>query len=77
VPPVKGVTSFSRINGQASALLEMVEATSDQAPVPSLYRAYSDLCRDFNATLAAWQSLPAKVTGVNPKPVSPVLCSAG
>ena len=48
VPPVKGVTSFSRINGQASALLEMVESTSDQAPVPSLYRTYSDLCRDFN-----------------------------
>ena len=61
VPPVKGVTSFSRINGQASALLEMVEATSDQAPVPSLYRTYSDLCRDFNATLAVWQSLQAKV----------------
>jgi photosystem II stability/assembly factor-like uncharacterized protein len=77
VPPVKGVTSFSRVNGQASALLEMVEATSDQAPVPSLYGTYSDLCRDFNATLAAWQSLPPKVTGLNPKPVSPVLCGAG
>ena len=61
VPPVKGTTSFSRINGQASALLEMVESTSDQAPVPSLYRTYSDLCRDFNATLAAWQSLQAKI----------------
>jgi hypothetical protein len=61
VPPVKGVTSFSRINGQASALLEMVESTSDQAPVPSLYRTYSDLCRDFNATFGAWQSLQAKV----------------
>ena len=53
VPPVKGTTSFSRINGQASALLEMVESTSDQAPVPSLYRTYSDLCRDFNATFGA------------------------
>ena len=61
VPPVKGTTSFSRINGQASALLEMVESTSDQAPVPSLYRTYSDLCRDFNATAGAWQSLQAKV----------------
>ncbi|MEO7205478.1 MAG: sialidase family protein, partial [Steroidobacteraceae bacterium] len=61
VPPIKGATSFSRINGQASALLEMVESTSDQAPVPSLHRTYSDLCRDFNATLGAWQSLRAKV----------------
>jgi photosystem II stability/assembly factor-like uncharacterized protein len=61
VPPVKGATSFSRINGQASALLGMVESTSDQAPVPSLYRTYSDLCRDFNATLGAWKSLQAKV----------------
>jgi photosystem II stability/assembly factor-like uncharacterized protein len=61
VPPVKGATSFSRINGQAAALLEMVESTSDQAPVPSLYRTYSDLCRDFNATIGAWQSLQAKV----------------
>lgn len=65
VPPVKGITSFGRINGQASALLEMVESTSDQAPVPSLYRTYSDLCRDFNATLAAWESLQAKVAGLN------------
>jgi len=61
VPPDKGVTSFSRINGQASALLEMVESTSDQAPVPSLYRTYSDLCRDFGATLGAWQSLQTKM----------------
>ncbi|HEY2683023.1 MAG TPA: hypothetical protein VGI93_05905 [Steroidobacteraceae bacterium] len=60
VAPIKGATSFSRINGQASTLLEMVEATSDQAPVPSLYQTYSDLCRDFNATLGAWQSLRAK-----------------
>jgi hypothetical protein len=63
VAPVKGTTSFSRINGQASALLEMVESTSDQAPVPSLYGTYSDLCRDFNTTLAAWQSLRAEVAG--------------
>jgi photosystem II stability/assembly factor-like uncharacterized protein len=60
VPPIKGAASFSRINGQASALLEMVESTSDQAPVPSLHRTYSDLCRDFNATLRAWQSVRAK-----------------
>ncbi len=65
VPPVKGTTSFSRINGQASALLGMVESTSDQAPVPSLHRTYSDLCRDFNSTLAAWQSLQSKVAGLN------------
>jgi photosystem II stability/assembly factor-like uncharacterized protein len=65
VPPVKGATSFSRINGQASALLGMVESTSDQAPVPSLYRTYSDLCRDFNDTLAAWQSLQAEAGGLN------------
>ena len=65
VPPVKGTTSFSRINGQASALLEMVESTSDEAPVPSLYRTYADLCRDFNATSAAWQSLQAKAAGLN------------
>ena len=85
-PPVKGTTSFSRINGQASALLEMVESTSDQAPVPSLYRTYSDLCRDFNATAAGWQSLQAKVGGLNAglkhadsggsilAPVSPLTC---
>jgi hypothetical protein len=60
VPPIKGATSFSRINGQASALLEMVESTSDRAPVPSLHRAYSDLCREFNATLGVWRSLRAK-----------------
>jgi len=63
-PPVKGETSFSRINGQASALLEMVESTSDDAPVPSLYRTYSQLCGDFNATLSAWQTLEAKVDGL-------------
>ncbi|HEV2270199.1 MAG TPA: hypothetical protein VGR92_12120 [Steroidobacteraceae bacterium] len=88
VPPVKGTTSFSRINGQASALLEMVESTSDEAPVPSLYRTYSDLCRDFNATAAAGQSLQATVgklnAGLKPAdpgqgltldPVSPLICT--
>jgi photosystem II stability/assembly factor-like uncharacterized protein len=64
VPPVKGVTSFSRINGQASALLGMVESTSDQAPVPSLYRTYFDLCRDFNDTSAALRSLHAEAAGL-------------
>jgi photosystem II stability/assembly factor-like uncharacterized protein len=61
VPPVKGDTSFARINGQAATLLEMVEGTSDQAPVPSFYRTYRDLRRDLNATSAAWQSLQAKI----------------
>jgi len=65
VPPVKGLTSFSRINGQAAALLEMVESTSDEAPVPSLYQTSSDLCRDLNATLAAWLSLQAEVARLN------------
>ena len=60
VPPVKGTTSFSRINGQAAALLEMVAATSDAAPVPSLYRTYAELRGDFKATSAAWQSLRAQ-----------------
>lgn len=88
VPPVKGTTSFSRINGQASALLEMVESTSNQVPVPSLYRTYSDLCRDFNATSAAWQSLRPDVAalnvdlkhadhaqGITLKPVSSLACA--
>jgi hypothetical protein len=65
VPAVKGITSFSRINGQASALLELVESSSDQAPVPSLYRTYSDLCSDFNATLDTWKSLQVKVAGLD------------
>jgi hypothetical protein len=89
VPPVKGDTSFSRINGQASALLEMVESTSDKAPVPSLYRTYGELCRDFNATLGAWQAVQAKVTGLDAglkhtghgqgitlKPPAPLTCAA-
>jgi hypothetical protein len=88
VPPVKSTTSFSRINGQASALLEMVESTSDQAPVPSLYRTYSDLCRDFRVTSAAWQSLQPEVARLNAglkyadhgqditlKPISPLTCA--
>ena len=66
-PPVKGATSFSRINGQASALLEMVESTSDQAPVPSLYRTYAQLCGDFNATLTAWQALQTKIASAGLK----------
>ena len=57
IPKVTGHTSFSRINGQASALLQMVEATSDQAPVASLTRAYADLRQDFEATLAAFRAL--------------------
>jgi photosystem II stability/assembly factor-like uncharacterized protein len=65
VAPVKGATSFSRINGQAAALLEMVESTSDDAPVPALDRTYSDLCRDFDATLADWRSLRARAAGAD------------
>ncbi|HEX5462231.1 MAG TPA: hypothetical protein VFX20_19855 [Steroidobacteraceae bacterium] len=87
-PPVKGATSFSRINGQASALLEMVESTSDQAPVSSLYRTSAQLCRDFNATLAAWHSLQAKAVREDAEhadhgrasmhsPVSPLTCATG
>lgn len=79
VAPVKGATSFSRINGQAAALLEMVESTSDRAPVPSLYRTYSNLCGDFNATLTAWQSLQGKVAGLNGSPEAEqkrLLCGA-
>jgi len=62
VPPIKGVTSFSRINAQASVLLEMVTSSSENAPVTSLYRTYRELCGDFNITAAAWRSLQPKLT---------------
>jgi len=65
IPAVEGTTSFSRINGQASALLQMVESTSDQAPVASLYLTYADLRRDFDATLAALRSLRAETAASN------------
>jgi photosystem II stability/assembly factor-like uncharacterized protein len=61
VPAVKGVTSFSRINGQSSALLDMVTYTSENAPVPSMYHTYLELCRDFNAGAAAWRLLQPEV----------------
>ncbi|MGA9853794.1 MAG: hypothetical protein WBR29_00760 [Gammaproteobacteria bacterium] len=65
VSPVKGATSFSRINGQSAALLEMVTSTSENAPVASLYRTYRELCGDFNTTAAAWSALQPKVTKLN------------
>lgn len=65
VPPAKGATSFSRINGQSSTLLEMVTYTSDGAPVASLQRTYQELCGDFNTTAAAWRALQPSVTRWN------------
>lgn len=65
VPKVKGVLSFSRTNGQAAALLNLVNYLSDQAPVPSQYATYRQLCRDFNATAAAWQALQPEVAKLN------------
>jgi hypothetical protein len=57
VPPVKGPLSFSRTNGQASALLHLVTYLSDRAPVPSQYATYQQLCKDFNDTATAWEGL--------------------
>ncbi|MGA9852838.1 MAG: hypothetical protein WBR15_07910 [Gammaproteobacteria bacterium] len=65
VPPIKGATSFSRINGQSSALLEMVTYTSESAPVASLYRTYLEVCGDFNTSAAAWRALQPQVTKVD------------
>ncbi|MDE2272092.1 MAG: hypothetical protein KGJ94_08915 [Xanthomonadaceae bacterium] len=62
VPPVKGATSFSRINGQAASLLEMVTSGSQAAPAASLYRTYAELCGDFNTTAAAWNALRPRST---------------
>lgn len=67
VPKVKGVPSFSRTNGQASALLNLVNYLSDQAPVPSQYATYQQLCRDFDATVSAWQALQPEVAKLNAK----------
>ena len=63
VPPVKGDTSFSRINGQAAALLEMVGYTSQAAPVASLHRTYRELCAAFNTSAAAWNALQPGIAG--------------
>ena len=68
VPPVKGTVSFSRTNGQASALLHFVNYLSDRAPVASEYATYQQLCEDFNATAAAWQALQPE------HPVTPLTC---
>lgn len=57
VPPVTGPLSFSRTNGQASALLELVTYLSDRAPVAAQYATYQQVCRDFNTTVSAWQGL--------------------
>jgi hypothetical protein len=65
VPPVKGAVSFSRTNGQASALLHFVNFLSDRAPVPSQYATYQQLCTDFNATATAWQALQPEVAKLN------------
>lgn len=61
VPPVKGNTSFSRINGQSAALLGMLNSTDQGAPAASLDRTYRELCGDFNATATAWNALQSTV----------------
>ena len=76
VPPVKGATSFSRINGQSAALLEMVTASSANAPVASLYRTYRELCGDFNSTAAAWHALQSGTDRSLQLPeIPPMTCS--
>jgi photosystem II stability/assembly factor-like uncharacterized protein len=78
VPPVKGAISFSRTNGQASALLHLVNYLSDRAPVPSQYATYQQLCKDFNATATAWQALQPGIATLNrqlvPQPVPSLTC---
>jgi photosystem II stability/assembly factor-like uncharacterized protein len=61
VPPVTGPLSFSRTNGQASALLKLVTYLSDRAPVAAQYATYQQVCRDFNTTASAWQGLQPAV----------------
>jgi hypothetical protein len=65
VPPVKGSISFSRTNGQASALLHLVSYLSDRAPVSSQYATYQQLCKDFNATVTSWQALQPGAAELN------------
>ena len=76
VPPVKGAISFSRTNGQASALLHLVNYLSDRAPVPSQYATYQQLCKDFNATAASWQALQPGAAGLHVQlaPVTTLAC---
>lgn len=90
VPPVKGVTNFSRINGQSSNLLYMVTGYSNAAaPVSSQQNTYLQLCKDFNNTAEALRSLQPVVgkldarlklagTGQLPKlkRVAPLACEA-
>ena len=77
VPPVKGAISFSRTNGQASALLHLVTYLSDRAPVPSQYATYRQLCEDFNATAASWQALQPDAAKLNVQlvPVTALACN--
>ncbi len=77
VPPVKGEVSFSRTNGQASALLHFVEYLSDRAPVPSQYATYRQLCEDFNATATSWQVLQPDAAKLNVQlvPVPALTCN--
>jgi hypothetical protein len=77
VPPVKGEISFSRTNGQASALLHLVNYLSDRAPVPSQYATYQQLCKDFNETASAWQALQPEAAKLNVplRPVPALACN--
>lgn len=72
VPPVKGEISFSRTNGQAAALLRLVNYLSDRAPVPSQYATYQQLCKDFNTTAAALQALQPELAKLNVQLVPPI-----
>ncbi|MEO8748145.1 MAG: hypothetical protein ABI379_10910, partial [Rhodanobacter sp.] len=66
VPPVKGATSFSRINGQASDILYMLTGYSNvAAPASSQYKTYLQLCKDFNASAAAARSLRPQVASLD------------
>lgn len=65
VPAVTGPLSFSRTNGQASALLKLITYLSDRAPVAAQYATYQQICRDFDATAAAWQALQPAVAKLN------------
>ncbi len=78
VPPVKGAISFSRTNGQAAALLHLVNYLSDGVPVPSQYATYQQLCVDFNTTAMALQALQPEVARLNvpfvPQTVTTLAC---
>lgn len=76
VPAIKGPVTFSRTNGQASALLHLVTYLSDRAPVPAQYKTYQQLCSDFNTTAMAWQALQPEFAklSVPARPVTPLAC---